>query len=59
MKTQYSPTAIITKWIEEYRKEHNLEPNYFVSPGDLLTWFAHKEAEKLNTNGDKNIIETI
>jgi hypothetical protein len=47
MKRPISPTFIIQKWTNNYRTDNKLEPDEFVSPLDILTWLANKEAEDI------------
>lgn len=41
-----TPTSVMLKWYEDYRKDNNISKEEFVSPLDLLTWMCHKEVEK-------------
>jgi hypothetical protein len=47
MKRPISSTFIIQKWTNNYRTDNKLEPDEFVSPLDILTWLANKEADDI------------
>jgi len=47
MKRPISSTFIIQKWTNNYRTDNKLDPDEFVSPLDILTWLANKEADDI------------